>query len=92
MEDFEAAISKGNVLVYFWSTHCVGCKVLSPIIDEITEITVVKVNTGESKSIASRYGITGLPYLLLFKDGHPYTTIARVNSKREILEAIEKAG
>ena len=62
------------MLVDFWAEWCGPCKVLSPILDEIASeydgrVTIAKVNVDENSQIPPKYGIRGIPTILLFKDG-----------------------
>ncbi|MCC2644423.1 MAG: thiol reductase thioredoxin [Burkholderiales bacterium] len=73
---FEADAVKSGVpvLVDFWAEWCGPCRMLSPILDEIStayegKLKVVKVNVDESSATAANYGVRGIPTLLLMKDG-----------------------
>ena len=75
-ESFETDVvnSSKPVLVDFWAEWCGPCKALSPILDEIANeydgrITIAKVNVDENAQIPPKYGIRGIPTMLLFKDG-----------------------
>ena len=62
------------VLVDFWAEWCGPCRMVSPIVDQIGEehaakLDVVKLNVDDHPSIAMEYGITGIPALMVFKDG-----------------------
>ena len=74
-ETFESEVlnSSEPVLVDFFATWCGPCKMLSPIVDQIAEehpeITVGKVNIDECAELAERFGIMGVPTLLVFRKG-----------------------
>ena len=66
--------SEKTVMVDFWATWCGPCSVMSPLVDEVAKeqkdrLVVGKLNCDESMDIAQRYGITGIPAFLIFKDG-----------------------
>lgn len=73
---FEADALKSEipVLVDFWAEWCGPCRMLSPILDDISKeyegkVKVVKVNVDESNVTSAQYGVRGIPTLLLFKNG-----------------------
>ena len=62
------------ILVDFWAEWCMPCRALSPVIEELSKefdgkVRFAKVNVDECKDIPSKFGIRGIPTLLLFKDG-----------------------
>ena len=74
--NFENEVLKasGPVLVDFWAEWCGPCKQLSPVIDELSKdyagkLKVVKVNIDEAPNAPTKYGVRGIPTLMLFKDG-----------------------
>ncbi|HMT03857.1 MAG TPA: thioredoxin TrxA [Burkholderiales bacterium] len=80
-DSFESEAIKSDipVLVDFWAEWCAPCKMLSPILDDISKeyegkIKIVKVNVDESNVTAATYGIRGIPTLLFFKNGQVVNT------------------
>ena len=75
-ETFDAFIAAADkpVLVDLWASWCGPCKMLSPLVDQLSEkmsdtLTVAKVNIDESSDIAMKFGVNAIPALLLFKGG-----------------------
>ena len=82
--------SKEPVLVDFFANWCGPCKMLSPIMDEISnEVTVYKVDTDEEEDLARDYGIMSIPCVIAFKDGEEINRSIGLKSKDEILEMIK---
>lgn len=94
---FEAEVvnSSTPVLVDFWATWCGPCRKLGPVVDEIAEsydgkVKFVKVNVEESLETAKKYSISGLPSLLVFKNGEAVERMAGLMPKSTIISNIEK--
>ena len=90
--DFENQVLKSNlpVIVDFWAEWCGPCKMLTPILEELSnemknEINVVKVNLDENQDLAMKYSIRSIPSLLLFKEGNLVDTKVGLLPKSEIV-------
>ncbi len=82
--------SKEPVLVDFFANWCGPCKMLSPIMDEISnDIPVYKIDTDEEEDLARDYGIMSIPCVIAFKDGKEINRSIGLKSKDEILEMIK---
>ena len=71
--EFDDAIKEGLVLVDFFATWCGPCKMLSPVLEQLSEenpnVLVLKIDVDEVGPLAARFGIQAIPTLILFKDG-----------------------
>jgi thioredoxin 1 len=74
-ENFEEVVLKSNVpvLVDFWATWCAPCKMIAPMLEEIStqreDLVIVKVNIDENTELPARFGVRGIPTCLVFKNG-----------------------
>ena len=91
---FDQAIAQGTWLIDFWATWCAPCrmqgKLIDDHIDELTAIgaTVGKVNVDEEMELASQFGISSIPSLLVFKNGKVVSQSVGVVPKAKILDMI----
>jgi thioredoxin 1 len=81
------------VLVDFWADWCVPCHMVSPIVEEIgrekgESLRVMKLNVDENPSTAQRFGVMGIPTLILFKDGEEKARVVGAKGKDAILKEI----
>ena len=84
------------VLVDFWADWCGPCRMVAPIVDELSEeydgrISFVKVDVDQNPKTASRYGIMSIPTLLIFKNGEPVSHLVGVRPKGELKENLDAA-
>ncbi|CNK64946.1 thioredoxin TrxA [Yersinia alsatica] len=87
--DTDVLKASGLVLVDFWAEWCGPCKMIAPILDEIAEeyegrLTITKLNIDENPATAPKYGIRGIPTLLLFRDGEVVATKVGALSKGQL--------
>ena len=98
-ESFEQDVLKAGkpVLVDFWAEWCGPCKQIAPALDQISEeladfVTIAKVNIEESPTTPSRYGVRGIPTMMLFKDGQMASMKVGAMPKQKILEWLAENG
>ena len=97
-ESFETDVlnSDGPVLVDFWAEWCGPCKQIAPALDELSQdmsgdITIAKVNIDENPMTPSKYGVRGIPTLILFKDGEVAATKVGALPKGKLVEWIQSS-
>ncbi|QSA96575.1 thioredoxin TrxA [Methylococcus sp. EFPC2] len=95
-DDFESQVLKasGPVLVDYWAEWCGPCKMIAPVLDEISKeyagrLTVAKLNIDNNPATPQRYGVRGIPTLMLFKNGEVEATKVGALSKSQLTAFID---
>lgn len=96
--NFEQVVLKSEkpVLVDFWADWCRPCKMIAPILDELSEeysdrISFVKLDVDQNPRTAAKYGIMSIPTLLIFKNGEPVSNIVGLRPKGDLKKGLESS-
>lgn len=94
---FESLVLQSDTpaLVDFWASWCAPCRAIAPIVDEMAQeyagkLRVVKVNVDDNPATPGKYGVRGIPTLILFKGGKVVDQLVGAVPKNQIKELIEK--
>ncbi|MCT9809115.1 thioredoxin TrxA [Acidovorax sp. Be4] len=94
---FEAEVLQAGttVLVDYWAEWCGPCKMIAPILDEVAgiyqgKVTIAKMNVDENREIPAKFGIRGIPTLMLFKNGELAATKVGALSKAQLTAFLDE--
>ncbi len=93
--DDDVLKKEGLVLVDFWAPWCGPCRMVGPIVEEISEeytdeVLVAKVNVDNNQDLAAKYGVQSIPTILLFKDGKQVDSLIGARPKSDFDNIIKK--
>ena len=95
--NFETEVLQSTqpILVDYWAEWCGPCKMIAPILDEVSatyegKMHIAKMNVDENREIPAKFGIRGIPTLMLFKDGQLAATKVGALSKAQLVAFIDQ--
>jgi thioredoxin 1 len=94
-QNFEHQIKSGIMLVDFWATWCMPCKMMAPVLNNLSEeltgnATVGKLDVDQNRAASAKYGVRSIPTMVLFKNGKEINRFVGVKTKDFLLKEIQK--
>ena len=95
-DNFDSTVGNGVTLVDFWAEWCGPCKMMTPVIDELAtefgdKVTVGKIDVDAQQELATKFQVSSIPTLIVFKDGEIAERFVGVTSKSELATALDAA-
>lgn len=92
-KNFNQQIGKGISLVDFWASWCMPCRMMIPVLNELSQevdenVSICKLNIEEHQSIAAKYSVRNIPTMLIFKNGKEVDRIVGVKNKEFLINKI----
>lgn len=93
-KNFDQMIKEGITIVDFWAPWCQPCRIQGPILEKVAQrldnkAKVCKLNVDENRQTAGKFGITGIPTMIIFKDGQPARQFVGVQGENALAQAVE---
>ena len=94
-QNFSVKTKTGTVLVDFWASWCMPCKLMVPVLNELSEemdgkVAIAKLNVDEAKATAAKFSVRSIPTLILFKNGKEIHRFVGVKSKDYLLKELDR--
>jgi thioredoxin 1 len=94
-QNFSNKTKSGLVLVDFWASWCMPCKLMVPVLNDLAEevdgkVTIAKLNVDEAKATASKFAVRSIPTLILFKNGKELHRFVGVKTKDYLVKELDR--